>query len=125
MKPPVDRRCCRSIPNRQISRWYAVGPRHQVILILGEFMMSSISLWHNLLLSLQIQQFNILLPFTDIYLPLYGSLNYAIIVTFLGTKVMGTAFRTTDRYSGLEVQGCGSAGTIWYIIHISILPNLL
>ncbi|KAJ6137044.1 hypothetical protein N7497_012296 [Penicillium chrysogenum] len=75
--------------------------------------MSSISLWHNLLLSLQIQQFNILLPFTDIYLPLYGSLNYAIIVTFLGTKVMGTAFRTTDRYSGLEVQGCGSAGTIW------------
>ncbi|KAJ5265222.1 uncharacterized protein N7525_007426 [Penicillium rubens] len=34
------------------------------------------------------------------------------MVTFLGTKVMGTAFETTDRYSGLEVQGCGSAGTI-------------
>ncbi|CAG8083429.1 unnamed protein product [Penicillium nalgiovense] len=88
-------------------------------------MTSSISLWHNLLLSLQIQQFNILPPFTDIYLPLYGSLNYAIMVTFLGTKVMGTAFETTDRYSGLEVQGCGSAGTIWYITHISILPNSL
>ncbi|KAJ5842257.1 hypothetical protein N7534_012087 [Penicillium rubens] len=34
------------------------------------------------------------------------------MVTFLGTKVMGTGFETTDRYSGLEVQGCGSAGTI-------------
>jgi p38 MAP kinase len=34
------------------------------------------------------------------------------MVTFLGAKVMGTAFETTDRYSGLEVQGCGSAGTI-------------
>jgi hypothetical protein len=88
-------------------------------------MTSSISLWHNLLLSLQIQQFNILPPFTDTYLPLYGSLNYAIMATFLGTKVMGTAFETTDRYSGLEVQGCGSAGTIWYITHTSILPNPL
>jgi hypothetical protein len=48
------------------------------------------------------------------------------MVTFIGTKVMGTAFETTDRYSGWEVKGCGSAGTIWYITHnISILPNLL
>ncbi|CAG7938403.1 unnamed protein product [Penicillium salamii] len=34
------------------------------------------------------------------------------MVTFVGTKVMGTVFETTDRYSGLEVKGCGSAGII-------------
>ncbi|KAJ5253218.1 hypothetical protein N7489_003628 [Penicillium chrysogenum] len=42
------------------------------------------------------------------------------MVTFLGTKVMGIAFRTTDRYSGLEVQGYGSAGTIWPLGSIAL-----
>lgn len=44
-----------------------------------------------------------------------SNLKSPIMVSFVGTNVMGASFEITDRYSDLEPRGCGSSGMIWYV----------